>query len=72
MTYSLLAPSTSGVTAVNADGSFTYTPATNYVGRDIFTFRVTTPYGEDNAQVTMTVKDAVSMEWMMLLLFSGQ
>ena len=68
-TFSLLMAPTSGVAVVNADGSYIYTPATNYVGRDMFTFRVDTPYGKDSEKVSIQVSDAVSMEWMMLLLF---
>ena len=71
-TFSLLTASTSGVAVVNANGSFTYIPATNYMGRDIFTFRVTTPYGEDSAEVNVRMRDAVSLEWMMLLLLSEE
>ena len=68
-TFSLLMAPTSGVAVVNADGSYIYTPATNYVGRDMFTYRVDTPYGKDSADVSIQVSDAVSMEWMLLLLF---
>jgi C1A family cysteine protease len=35
----LVAPPTSGVLALNANGSFTYTPDPGYVGVDLFTYR---------------------------------
>ena len=71
-TFSLLTASTSGVAVVNANGSFAYIPATNYMGRDVFTFCVTTPYGEDSADMNVRMRDAVSLEWMMLLPLSEE
>ncbi len=39
MTVQLVATTTHGVLALSADGSFTYTPATGYLGPDSFTYR---------------------------------
>lgn len=40
LTVSLLAPAMNGVVALNADGSFTYTPALNYNGPDSFQYNL--------------------------------
>ena len=39
----------------NANGSFTYTPATNYNGADTFTYRVSDATTDSTATVTFTV-----------------
>ncbi|MDB5337288.1 MAG: outer rane adhesin like protein, partial [Planctomycetaceae bacterium] len=39
LSYSVVATSVHGVLVLNANGTFTYTPATNYTGPDSFTFR---------------------------------
>lgn len=45
-----------GVVVVNADGTFTYTPNTNYDGQDTFTYRVTDGALVSNlATVTITI-----------------
>ena len=38
--YSLVGAATHGTAVVNSDGSYTYTPSSNYYGTDSFTFRV--------------------------------
>ncbi|HKB04154.1 MAG TPA: Ig-like domain-containing protein [Gemmataceae bacterium] len=46
-----------GTVTVNADGSFTYTPAANYVGADSFTYRASDPAGAGStATVSLTVR----------------
>ena len=40
LTASIASQSTNGTTALNADGSFTYTPDADYVGQDSFTYTV--------------------------------
>ena len=48
-----------GVVVVNADGTFTYTPAANYSGPDSFTYTVTDGDGSaSTATVTLTVAAA--------------
>ena len=48
-----------GVVVVNADGTFTYTPAANYSGPDSFTYTVTDGDGSaSTATVTLTVAPA--------------
>ncbi|MCA9780009.1 MAG: cadherin-like domain-containing protein [Candidatus Eremiobacteraeota bacterium] len=44
-----------GTVNVNADGSFTYTPAANFTGADIFTYTVTNTAGSATCSVTITV-----------------
>jgi hypothetical protein len=39
LVYALVAQSTHGTTVVNSNGSYTYTPDTNFQGNDSFTFR---------------------------------
>ena len=41
LTFSLAVLPTNGVATVNADGTFTYTPASGYSGGDVFFYRVT-------------------------------
>ncbi|MGW9017006.1 tandem-95 repeat protein, partial [Priestia megaterium] len=45
LTYTLQDPPTNGVAAVNADGTFTYTPNGNYNGPDTFTVLISDPSG---------------------------
>ena len=45
LTYSLYTPPPNGSAAVNADGSWTYTPSLNYNGPDSFSVLVTDPSG---------------------------
>ncbi len=47
-----------GVATVNSDGSFTYTPTTNYVGGDSFTYTLTSSAGTSTATVRLTVTAA--------------
>jgi|JYMV01.1.fsa_nt_gi hypothetical protein len=44
-----------GTVNVNADGAFTYTPAANFTGADIFTYTVTNTAGSATCSVTITV-----------------
>lgn len=46
-----------GSVAVNADGSFTYTPPSGFVGEDTFVYELTNDGGSDTATVTIAVGD---------------
>ena len=54
-----------GTATVNADGTFTYTPANGYTGTDAFTYKITDATGDTStATVTMTVNSVPSMHLM--------
>jgi hypothetical protein len=56
MTAALVATASNGVVVLNADGSFVYTPASNFVGSDSFTYRASNSIGAGNvASVTIAV-----------------
>ena len=56
LTVSLLSGPAHGTVSLNADGSFTYTPAVNYNGGDSFTYSVSDGNGGTaTATVTLTV-----------------
>ncbi len=56
LTAALVTAPTHGTLALNADGSFTYTPTTGYVGNDSFTYRANDGLINSNtATVTLTV-----------------
>ena len=58
---SLSAPTTSvngGTVSVTADGSFVFEPMADYIGPDSFTYTLTNAAGNDDATVTIVVKDA--------------
>ncbi|MDB6071596.1 MAG: outer rane adhesin like protein, partial [Verrucomicrobiales bacterium] len=44
-----------GTLALNANGTFTYTPATNYLGADSFTYRAKDPTNRTSAAVTVSL-----------------
>lgn len=46
-----------GTLSLNADGSFTYTPATGYVGNDSFTYSATGAGQSSNATVNISISD---------------
>lgn len=50
MTVILVSTTSNGTLALNSDGSFTYTPNTNFVGTDTFTYKVS-----DGLEVSTTV-----------------
>ncbi len=58
------APITNGLTAqggtvtLNADGSFSYTPKTGFIGSDSFTYTATNTLGRDTATVTINVQSS--------------
>lgn len=54
-----------GLLNLSADGSFTYTPDTNFIGEDIFNYQVTDAMGEIGyAQVTLLVNPIGNeLEW---------
>ncbi|QEH32027.1 hypothetical protein OJF2_04960 [Aquisphaera giovannonii] len=61
LSATLVTPPSHGTLALNADGSFTYTPAAGYVGQDTFTYRATASGGSlssSPASVTVTVVQA--------------
>ncbi len=56
LTAQLVSAPTHGILTLNADGSFTYTPATNYVGSDSFTYNANDGTSNSNiASVNLTV-----------------
>ncbi len=56
LTAALVAGPAHGMLTLNSDGSFTYTPATNFVGTDSFTYNDTDGLATSNtATVTLTV-----------------
>ena len=56
LTAMLIASVTHGTLQLNANGSFTYTPASNFIGTDSFTYRASDGNAESGrAQVTITV-----------------
>ncbi|WP_068604245.1 Ig-like domain-containing protein [Paenibacillus swuensis] len=58
LVFSLSSNPTNGTVLFNADGTFTYTPATGFVGSDSFTFLVADPFGQnDSATVIISVFD---------------
>lgn len=61
ITAQIVATTTHGALTFNADGSFSYLPATNYVGSDSFTYRVKDASGLNSnvATVTITITSVV-------------
>jgi VCBS repeat-containing protein len=55
MTVALVSGPANGTLVLNANGSFTYTPAANFNGTDSFTYQVNSAGGSDTATVTITV-----------------
>ena len=56
LSASLVTPPAHGSLALDADGSFAYTPAPSYSGADSFTYQAADPAGNQaSAQVTLTV-----------------
>jgi len=54
--YLVKSPTHAKTFALSAAGKITYTPATNFVGKDTFTYDASNPYGTSNvATVTITV-----------------
>ena len=58
LTYAKASDPAHGTVTVNADGSYTYTPAANFTGADSFTYTVSDGHGGTaTATVTLTVAD---------------
>jgi len=56
LTATLVTSTTNGSLALNANGSFTYVPASNFIGSDSFTYRARDPGGlTSNATVALQV-----------------
>ncbi len=56
LTYIRMAQASNGSVSINANGSFTYTPANNYVGADSFSFKVNDgAYDSNTSTVAVTV-----------------
>ncbi|MET0382665.1 MAG: Ig-like domain-containing protein, partial [Burkholderiaceae bacterium] len=55
-TWAVATPPAHGAVTVHADGTYTYTPATGYVGTDSFTYTITDASGQSStAKVALTV-----------------
>lgn len=58
LTFTRVNAPTNGTVVFNADGSYTYTPTTGFVGSDVFTYKICdsgVPVKCDTATVTLTV-----------------
>ena len=58
LSFTKLTSPTNGTVVFNADGTYTYTPTTGFVGSDVFTYKVCdsgTPVKCDSATVTLTI-----------------
>jgi gliding motility-associated-like protein len=55
LTFALVDGVTNGTLVFNADGSFTYTPNSNYYGSDVFTYSACDNSGCDTATVTIDI-----------------
>ena len=63
ISYSKASNPTHGTLTVNADGTFTYTPTSNYAGSDGFTYTATDANGATaTATVTLTVSEAANAD----------
>ena len=59
LTVTPLTPTTDGALVLNSDGTGSYTPAANFAGTDVFTYRVSDGFGgTDTATVTIAVNGA--------------
>ena len=58
LTASLTSNPSHGTLALNADGSFTYTPAAAFIGTDSFTYQATDSHGAPSNTATVTIIDA--------------
>ncbi|MBL0047301.1 MAG: tandem-95 repeat protein [Bacteroidetes bacterium] len=59
LTVTVIANTTNGILVMNANGTFTYTPATGFTGTDTFTYTICDPNGAcDTALATITVGNA--------------
>ena len=56
LTYALVRQPKRGEVALNADGSFTYTPKKNKVGVDSFTYTASDPAGNVSREATVTIQ----------------
>lgn len=56
LTYQLVRQPKRGTVELHEDGSFTYTPAENKVGKDWFTFTATDPDGQISNEATVKIK----------------
>ncbi|HEY0548458.1 MAG TPA: Ig-like domain-containing protein [Verrucomicrobiae bacterium] len=58
LTAALVTAPTHGIVALNANGSFVYTPAANYTGNDSFVYRASDGSATANATVTLTIANS--------------
>ena len=54
---------TNGEVAIQPDGTVVYTPNTDFVGRDPFTYEICDDIGCDGAQATVTISSIVASEY---------
>ncbi len=59
LTATLVTNVAHGTLTLNADGSFTYTPSSGFVGTDTFTYKDTTPAGTSNTATVSLIVQAV-------------
>jgi hypothetical protein len=74
LTFSLTTSTTHGIVSLNANGTFTYTPAANYLGPDQFTYQVCDngiPSKCDTAVVYLTVFESPCVKMDLKILLEG-
>lgn len=54
-TVAILAPAANGTTTVGSDGKVLYSPATDFSGKDVFTYTLTTADGSKSDPITVVV-----------------
>lgn len=54
-TFAVVSAPTHGIVAMNANGTYTYTPAAGFIGTDSFTYRITDPTGQTSTATDMIV-----------------
>jgi len=74
LTFTRVSAPSNGTVTFNADGTYTYTPNTDFVGSDVFTYKVCdsgTPVKCDTATVTLTVLPTPVAKLVLKVLLQG-